>query len=81
MTLTHCACHRQCHAEFYVDGTTIPDVDWDIGPSWSGLLPISSDPKETRKVRAPSVSSVVTSCNAEPDRRLLRMIFSRAPPS
>ncbi|KAI0771706.1 alpha/beta-hydrolase [Trametes elegans] len=37
-------------SEFYVDGTSIPDVDWDIGPSWSGLLPISSDPDETRKL-------------------------------
>ena len=36
--------------EFYVDGTTIPDVDWDIGPSWSGLLPISGAANETRKV-------------------------------
>ncbi|KAI9059042.1 alpha/beta-hydrolase [Trametes sanguinea] len=35
---------------FYVDGTTIPEVDWDVGPSWSGLLPISSDPNETRKL-------------------------------
>ena len=37
-------------AEFYVDGTTIPEVDFDIGPSWSGSLPISGDPNETRKV-------------------------------
>ncbi|KAI0637548.1 alpha/beta-hydrolase [Trametes polyzona] len=37
-------------SEFYVDGTTIPDVDWDVGPSWSGLIPISSDPNETRKL-------------------------------
>ncbi|KAI0773570.1 alpha/beta-hydrolase [Fomes fomentarius] len=37
-------------SEFYVDGTTIPDVDWDVGPSWSGLLPISSDPNESRKL-------------------------------
>ena len=37
-------------AEFYVDGTTIPEVDFDVGPSWSGLLPISGDPNETRKV-------------------------------
>ena len=37
--------------EFFVDGTTIPDVTFDIGPGWSGLLPISSDPNETRKVR------------------------------
>lgn len=37
--------------EFYVDGTSIPEVDFDIGPSWSGLLPISNSPNETRKVR------------------------------
>ncbi|KAH0586840.1 hypothetical protein H2248_005685 [Termitomyces sp. 'cryptogamus'] len=37
-------------SQFYVDGTTIPEVDFDIGPSWSGLLPISSDPNETRKL-------------------------------
>ncbi|KAI0820727.1 alpha/beta-hydrolase [Trametes gibbosa] len=37
-------------SEFYVDGTSIPDVDWDVGPSWSGLLPISSNPNETRKL-------------------------------
>jgi hypothetical protein len=36
--------------EFYVDGTTIPDVDFDVGPSWSGLMPISSNKNETRKV-------------------------------
>lgn len=38
-------------AEFYVDGTTIPEVSFDVGPSWAGLLPISSDANETRKVR------------------------------
>ncbi|KAH0586845.1 Serine-type carboxypeptidase F [Termitomyces sp. J132] len=37
-------------SEFYVDGTTIPEVDWDIGPSWSGLLPISANSNETRKL-------------------------------
>jgi carboxypeptidase D len=36
--------------EFYVDGTTIPLVGFDVGPSWSGLIPISPDPHETRKV-------------------------------
>ena len=36
--------------EFYVDGTTIPFVNFDIGPSWSGLIPISSSANETRKV-------------------------------
>jgi carboxypeptidase D len=35
---------------FYVDGTTIPEVDWDIGPSWAGLLPVSGNANETRKV-------------------------------
>jgi hypothetical protein len=35
---------------FYVDGATIPDVDWDIGPSWAGLLPISGNANETREV-------------------------------
>ena len=37
--------------EFYVNGSNIPDVDFDIGPSWAGLMPISGDPNETRKVR------------------------------
>jgi hypothetical protein len=35
---------------FYVDGNTIPDVDWDVGPSWAGLLPISANTGETKKV-------------------------------
>jgi hypothetical protein len=37
-------------SQFYVDGSTIPEVDYDIGPSWSGLLPISGKPNETRKL-------------------------------
>ena len=37
--------------EFYVNGSAIPDVDFDIGPSWAGLLPISGDANETRQVR------------------------------
>jgi len=36
--------------DFYVDGTSIPLVNFDVGPSWSGLIPISSSPNETRKV-------------------------------
>ncbi|GAB1314987.1 hypothetical protein MFIFM68171_05197 [Madurella fahalii] len=31
---------------FAVDGTSIPDVDFDVGESYSGLLPISNDPDE-----------------------------------
>lgn len=41
--------------EFYVDGKTIPQVDFDVGPSWSGLLPISGNANETRKVRTPFI--------------------------
>jgi len=35
---------------FFVDGKSIPLVDFDVGPSWAGLLPISGDPNETRKL-------------------------------
>ncbi|CCM06576.1 uncharacterized protein FIBRA_08854 [Fibroporia radiculosa] len=38
-------------AEFYVNGSKIPLVDWDVGSSWAGLLPISAHPNETRKAR------------------------------
>jgi hypothetical protein len=34
-----------------VDGKTIPLVDFDVGPSWSGLIPISNATNEDRKVR------------------------------
>lgn len=37
-------------SEFFVDGASIPEVDFDVGPSWAGLLPISADPNETRKL-------------------------------
>ena len=37
-------------AEFHVNGTSIPHVNFDVGDSWAGLLPISPDPHETRKV-------------------------------
>ncbi|KAL5520959.1 hypothetical protein ACEPAF_2962 [Sanghuangporus sanghuang] len=36
--------------QFFVDGTTIPDVNFDAGPSWAGLMPISNAPNETRKL-------------------------------
>lgn len=38
-------------SEFYVDGRSIPDVNFDVGPSWSGLIPISGAANETRKVQ------------------------------
>ncbi|KAF9449019.1 alpha/beta-hydrolase [Macrolepiota fuliginosa MF-IS2] len=37
-------------SEFWVDGTKIPEVDFDIGPSWAGLMPISANKNETRKL-------------------------------
>ncbi|KAG8218065.1 Alpha/Beta hydrolase protein [Butyriboletus roseoflavus] len=37
-------------SEFWVDGTALPLVDFDVGPSWAGLLPISNDPNETRQL-------------------------------
>ncbi|KAF9268719.1 alpha/beta-hydrolase [Marasmius fiardii PR-910] len=36
--------------QFLVDGTKIPDVNFDAGPSWSGLMPISGNRNETRKL-------------------------------
>ncbi|MCJ1388992.1 hypothetical protein MMC18_001845 [Xylographa bjoerkii] len=37
-------------AKFVVDGNGIPDVNFDIGESYAGLLPISSSPDETREL-------------------------------
>ena len=34
-----------------MNGSAIPDVDFDIGPSWAGLLPITGNKNETRRVR------------------------------
>ncbi|KAF1988798.1 serine carboxypeptidase [Aulographum hederae CBS 113979] len=36
--------------KFVVNGSAIPDVDFDIGESYAGLLPISSAPNETRQL-------------------------------
>ena len=36
--------------EFAVNGSAIPDVDFDIGESYAGLLPISSNANETREL-------------------------------
>ncbi|KZV64305.1 alpha/beta-hydrolase [Peniophora sp. CONT] len=36
--------------QFFVDGTKIPDVPFDAGPSWAGLMPISGNANETRKL-------------------------------
>ncbi|KAF2225202.1 Alpha/Beta hydrolase protein [Elsinoe ampelina] len=37
-------------AKFAVNGTGIPDVPFDVGESYAGLLPISSSPDETREL-------------------------------
>lgn len=47
--------------QFVVDGTAIPDVDFDVGESYAGLLPISASPDETRKLFFWSVASFVGS--------------------
>ena len=36
--------------KFVVNGSAIPLVDFDIGESYAGLLPISDDPDETRQL-------------------------------
>jgi carboxypeptidase D len=36
--------------EFWVDGTAMPDVPFDIGESYAGLLPISGAANETRQL-------------------------------
>ncbi|PPR04910.1 hypothetical protein CVT24_007154 [Panaeolus cyanescens] len=36
--------------QFFVNGSTIPDVAFDVGPSYAGLLPISGDKNEKRKL-------------------------------
>ncbi|KAJ9478020.1 putative serine carboxypeptidase [Pseudozyma hubeiensis] len=35
---------------FSVNGTGVPEIDFDIGESYAGLMPISKDPNETRKL-------------------------------
>ena len=37
-------------ADFKVDGTKLPEVDFDIGESYAGLLPVSSTPNEQRQL-------------------------------
>lgn len=36
--------------KFFVDGSSIPDVNFDAGPSWAGLLPISAASGESRRL-------------------------------
>ena len=36
--------------KFIIDGTKLPDVDFDVDESYAGLVPISSNAKETREL-------------------------------
>lgn len=36
--------------KFAVNGSAIPEVDFDVGESYAGLLPISQDPDEEREL-------------------------------
>jgi carboxypeptidase D len=40
----HAFVYSSSHAlsEFYVDGTTLPLVNFDVGPSWAGSIPINA---------------------------------------
>lgn len=37
-------------SQFWVNGSAIPELDFEIGDSWAGLMPISSAANETRKL-------------------------------
>lgn len=41
---------RYYHIAFVVNGTAIPDVDFDVGESYAGLLPISQKSNETNQL-------------------------------
>ncbi|KAI0687232.1 Alpha/Beta hydrolase protein [Earliella scabrosa] len=36
--------------KYLINGSNIPEVDWDIGDSWGGLMPISDDPDDGRQL-------------------------------
>lgn len=40
---------NNCSA-FIVDGTLLPDVNFDIGESYAGLIPITANEDETQKL-------------------------------
>lgn len=75
--------YRLTHSvEFYVDGATIPEVDFDVGPSWAGLLPISGNANETRKVcsnfhllRRNAQMSLVCSFSSGFSHQVLRVVL------
>lgn len=39
--ILHCACARLI--EFSVDGTAVPEVDFDLGESYAGSIPVTTD--------------------------------------
>ncbi|KAF9876880.1 hypothetical protein CkaCkLH20_05726 [Colletotrichum karsti] len=41
---------RDVSSKYLVNGTDIPFVDWDLGESYAGLMPISKEANETREL-------------------------------
>lgn len=35
---------------FWVDGKRLPEIDWDVGESYAGLLPVSKERREDKKL-------------------------------
>jgi carboxypeptidase D len=50
MDVTVSRIHTDLLLAFAVNGTGIPEVPFDIGESYAGLLPISDAANETRKL-------------------------------
>jgi hypothetical protein len=48
-----------------VDGRSIPEVNFDVGPSWSGLMPISGAANETRKVQLFKLANATDETSAQ----------------
>lgn len=58
-----------CVVEFAVDGNALPDVNFNIGESYAGLLPISDDPNDPNQLffwffpsQNPSANDEITIC-------------------
>ena len=68
-------------AEFAVNGSAIPDVDFDIGESYAGLLPISSKLNETRELYFWYFPSTNPLAEDEITIWLVRYIFYQKPPT
>ncbi|PPQ62919.1 hypothetical protein CVT24_006159 [Panaeolus cyanescens] len=66
--------------KFLVDGTKIPDVNFDAGPSWSGLMPISgSGPLPILRTRRISFSGPMASASSNQSRLTLIAVLTGGP--